>query len=133
MNSQKILVVEDDGAAQQALQSTLTSAGYDVVTANDPGEGVAAARANNPDLYILDTTFQPNPSSNWDGFTMAEWLHHIHVGDSRPILFITADDVEKHMNNATRVGAVAIFPKPLDVDQLLATVSECLPPLPTAA
>jgi DNA-binding response OmpR family regulator len=133
MKTHKILVVDDDGAAQQLLQSTLTSAGYEVVTATDPGEGVAAARANNPDLYIVDTTFRPDPSSNWDGFTLTQWLHHIHVGDTRPILFVTADDVEQHKQHATQVGAAAILSKPLDAHQVLATVSECLAPMPAAA
>ena len=133
MNGPTILVVDDDGVAQRLLQSELTASGYAVLVANDPGEGVAMARANNPDLYILSTTFQPTPSCNWDGYTLTEWLHHIHLGDSRPILFVTGDDLVNHMDHAAQVGASAVLQKPLDPEQVLATVAECLAPLPAAA
>lgn len=133
MNARTILLVEDNQVVLRALQYKLQRAGYEVVCSEAPSAAVAAARTVNPDLYILDINFPPEPGSHWTGFTMAEWLHHIHVGDERPIIFITADDIQKHMHEAAQVGAVAILPKPLDIDQLLATVAYYLNPEEAAA
>ena len=133
MNGRTILLVEDDPVVLRALQYKLRRAGYDVVCSEEPSAAVSAARTVSPDLYILDINFPPEPGSHWTGFTMAEWLHHIHVGDQRPIIFITADDIQKHMEAAAHVGAVAILPKPLDINQLLATVASYLGPAKAAA
>jgi CheY-like chemotaxis protein len=133
MNARTILLVEDNRVVLRALEFKLRLAGYEVVCSEDPSAAVAAARIVNPDLYILDINFPPEPGSRWTGFTMAEWLHHMHVGDERPIIFITADAIQKHLDQAARVGAVAVLPKPLDIAQLLATVAHYLGPVDAAA
>ncbi len=130
MNGKTILLVDDDRVIFQILHFRLRRAGYEVVGSLDPSEAVALARATNPDLYILDINFPPEPGSHWDGFAMAQWMHHTNLGNRRPIIFITADKVEQHMHRAAELGAVAVFPKPLDIERLLATVSSHLESAP---
>jgi len=50
----KILLVDDDPDIQDVLTVILESRGYQTITARDGIEGLAALRAENPDLMIVD-------------------------------------------------------------------------------
>lgn len=52
--SKRILVVDDDEAARQFLSITMTQKGYVVLTAQDGEEGVNKAKAEKPDIIVLD-------------------------------------------------------------------------------
>ena len=54
MNQKKILVIDDDTDLREALQTSMQSAGYDVLTAADGEGGLLSAFANKPDLILLD-------------------------------------------------------------------------------
>ncbi len=127
MNRQKILVVDDDKVILHLLRYKLKAAGYEVFTAVDPSEAVTVARSAAPDLFILDISFPPDPTFNWDGFGVADWLRHIGLAWDKPVLFITADSIQKHQAHADRFQPSMLFQKPLNIEQLLATIAECLP------
>jgi CheY-like chemotaxis protein len=133
MSRPKILVVDDERMILQLLKTKLESAGYDVLLAHEPSEAVQIARAYNPDLYLLDVHFPPDPNSHWDGFNVADWLHHLGVGPDKVMIFITGDDIEQHMAHAQQAGAAAIFPKPLNIPQLLAAIGDYLAPVTETA
>ena len=48
------LVVDDNPANLEILETRLTRQGYEVVTAKDGDEALIAARARTPDLILLD-------------------------------------------------------------------------------
>ena len=50
----KILLVEDDRFLRRACETSLRRRGYDVVVAVDGEEGLRLARAERPDLVLLD-------------------------------------------------------------------------------
>lgn len=50
----KVLVIEDDLAISGLYQRTLTLSGYEVILALDGEEGLAKARAELPDIILLD-------------------------------------------------------------------------------
>ncbi len=50
----KILLIEDSKFQRLAVERALVRAGYGVIQARDGEEGLAAARANTPDLILLD-------------------------------------------------------------------------------
>lgn len=52
--SKKILIVDDDAATLQLLQSFLGDKGFDTQTAQDGVEGLAKAKKWSPDLVLLD-------------------------------------------------------------------------------
>lgn len=128
-----IPAVDDDGVAQRLLPSSLATVGYAVLGANDPGEGVSLARTNGPDLHIPSSTFQPASSCNSDGCWVTERLLRVHLLDSRPSLFITADELSTIVGRAAPVGTSAVLQPPLAPEQVLTRVTECLAPLPAAA
>jgi PleD family two-component response regulator len=51
--TQRILVVEDQADNMQILRDLLTSAGYEMIEAEDGLEGVKAATAHRPDLILM--------------------------------------------------------------------------------
>ena len=70
MENAKILIVDDDLDFTKALQTTLESHQYTVLTAADKTEGMGKIKAEKPDLLILDVMM-----STWqDGFEMAREL-----------------------------------------------------------
>ena len=107
-------------------ESTLTEAGYEVFTALDPAEAIHVAQESSADLFIMDINFQPDPTFNWDGFGLAEWLRHQGLAGQKPIIFITGEDVDEHRTHAERFSPSALFQKPVDMGQLLATIQEFL-------
>src|SRR5207247_10031495 len=50
----KVLVVDDDADKLNLLKVTLSMAGYEVCTAGDGEEGLAAIDTHSPDLVIAD-------------------------------------------------------------------------------
>ena len=56
----KILVVDDNEIILKTISLKLQGAGYQVITALDGSEAVAAARKETPDLILLDISFPPD-------------------------------------------------------------------------
>ncbi len=52
--TKRILVVEDQEDLRAILRDLLSASGYDVIEAIDGGEGVAKAKAERPDLILMD-------------------------------------------------------------------------------
>ena len=50
----KILIVEDNEMNRDMLSRRLIRRGYQIVMAVDGAEGIAAAKAENPDLVLMD-------------------------------------------------------------------------------
>ena len=50
----QILIVDDDAANVDILETRLVAHGYDTITARDGAEGLAVAMERKPDLILLD-------------------------------------------------------------------------------
>ena len=119
----KILVVDDNEIILKTISLKLKGAGYQVVTAMDGSEAVAAARTETPDLILLDISFPPDVEGvPWDGFRVMDWLRRLEALKGIPIIVITGSDDPKYKERASRSGAVAFFHKPLDHDDLLKVI-----------
>ena len=130
--ARKILVVDDNQVVIKAISLKLLAAGYQVITAMDGAEAVAAARKENPDLILLDISFPPDVGSvQWDGFRIMEWFHRLDTARKIPVIVITGSEDPKARERATSNGAVAFFLKPIEHDSLLrvirATLGEAAP------
>jgi CheY-like chemotaxis protein len=134
-SQKKILVVDDNEIVLKTTSMKLQSAGYQVYTALDGSEGVAAVRREKPDLVLLDVTFPPDVSGmSWDGFRIMDWLHRVDETKKIPIIVISGVVEDKNRQRAITNGAVAFFPKPVNFDEMIkvirATLSEDKPPVP---
>jgi DNA-binding response OmpR family regulator len=83
----KILVVDDDPDILEAINLILESQGYKVVTARDGVEGLAALKAEKPELMILDLLMP-----KMDGFAVCKELQDPRWAKYKdiPILILTS-------------------------------------------
>jgi CheY-like chemotaxis protein len=111
----RILVVEDDPAVLQALAIVLEQEGYDVATAGNGREALAALEGGRPpDLILLDLWM---PVMN--GWEFLERLRADRTpARELPVIVVTADAKAA----ARGLPVQAVVTKPMDVDVLLAEI-----------
>ncbi len=114
-----ILVIEDDPAILRGLADNLRYESYNVLTANTGEAGLAALRANKPDLVILDLML---PSIS--GYEVCRRLRG--QGSQTPILMLTARGQEADRVLGLDLGADDYVTKPFSVRELLARVRALL-------
>jgi CheY-like chemotaxis protein len=120
----KILVIDDDPVIAKSLSLTLTSAGYDVLTAQDGFEAIGLVRDEAPDLMLVDVCLAPSLPITWDGFQVAQWLRQ--VNRPIPIIVISGSFKPEYERQAIACGARAFFVKPLDNKLLLDLIASAL-------
>jgi len=112
----KVLIVEDDRTLRETLRYNLVADGFDVVVAEDGGEGLMAARSENPDVIVLDLML-PTLS----GIEICKSLRR--DGSITPIVMLTARDAEVDRIGGLESGADDYVTKPFSVRELLARVN----------
>ncbi len=128
MSSQTILIVEDEQAVRDALQSQLEAAGYEVMAAASGTEAMHVARDRRPDLMILDLNLiDSDPcDSLGDGFALMQWLRRTLPGPYFPVIIHTANNSPTVATSAQAQGAFAVCIKGDDPRRLLQTVRQAL-------
>ena len=125
--AKKVLVVDDNEIILKTISLKLQGAGYQVITALDGSEAVAAARKQSPDLILLDISFPPDVGGvEWDGFRIMEWFHRLEEAKKIPVIIITGGEDSRSKDRAVASGAVAYFQKPLEHDYLLKVIRATL-------
>jgi DNA-binding response OmpR family regulator len=124
MNSERILIVEDDRLALRILTSKFREAGYQVVPATSAPDAVSAVRECPPDLMILDLTLLDDDPFNTlsDGFACLHWLRRSFPETEFPVIIHTADQSENLDGRALENGVSAVFRKGEDLNELVNTV-----------
>jgi len=116
-----ILVVDDNEANRDILETRLVSQGYKVITANDGEEGIEKARAELPDLVLLDVMMP-----KLDGFEVCRRLKADESLPFLPIILVTAKADIKDIVRGLELGADEYLTKPLDHAALVARVRSIL-------
>src|SRR5450631_777328 len=110
-----VLIVDDEAAIRESLQTLLEFEGYAVQVANDGLEGLTRIAEHPFDLVLLDFAL---PERNG-----IEILHDIRERDSDlPVIMITAYGTVENAVNAMQAGATNFIQKPWDNEKLLADV-----------
>ena len=117
----RILVVDDEEQLLMMVQMRLEAAGYDVLLARDGQEGLDKAKAEKPDLLILDLMLP-----KMDGFKVCGLLKKDARYSKMPIILFTARSQQSDMQVGKEVGADAYMVKPFQPQKLLDKVSELL-------
>ncbi|WP_042413087.1 response regulator transcription factor [Streptacidiphilus anmyonensis] len=115
----RVLVVDDEPALRDALESSLAFEGYEVLTASDGLEALDAVAEEQPDLVLLDIMMP-----RMDGLTAVRRLRG--RGDTVPVLMLTARDAVGDRVTGLDVGADDYLAKPFELDELLARVRALL-------
>jgi DNA-binding response OmpR family regulator len=113
-----ILVVEDDPTVRETLALNLRGEGYAVEVAEDGEDGLAKARALEPDLLVLDVMLP-----HLDGLTVCRAIRRV---SQVPIILLTARGTETDKIIGLETGADDYIVKPFSLGEFLARVRAAL-------
>ena len=119
----KILVIEDNAANMKLTTVTLELAGYLVITAADAEAGIAQARAERPDVILMDVQLP-----GMDGLAATAVLRNDDATRSIPVIALTALAMSGDEERIRAAGCVAYVSKPVRYKELLATVAAHVEP-----
>ena len=117
----KILLVEDNELNRDMLSRRLTKRGYDVLIAVDGAEGVALAKAEKPDLVLMDMSLPV--MHGWDA---TRELKGNSETKAIPIIALTAHAMSGDREKALEAGCDDFDTKPVDLPRLLEKVGKLL-------
>jgi adenylate cyclase len=117
----RILIVDDNPTNVKVLQTRLAAEGYEIVTAADGEEGLAAARQHTPDLILLDVMMP-----KLDGFEVCRRLRADAAFPFTPIIMVTAMADSKDVIAGLEAGGDEYLTKPVDHAALAARVRSML-------
>jgi diguanylate cyclase (GGDEF)-like protein len=117
-----VLIVDDDPDKLQLLRVALEMGGYNVITASDGAEGLAAVEGYQPDLIITDVMMP-----NMDGYELARRVRANPQTRFIPIIIQTATrNTLQDAQRSAEVGALGYITDPADIDLLLARAQTLL-------
>lgn len=116
----RILVVDDEEALREGLQTFLELEGYEAVTAASAEEAMRLD-ISSFDLLLLDVMM-----GEMSGMEMASALKAEPSTASVPIIFLTARGSDDDMVAGLRLGADDYIPKPFSLRNVLARVEAVL-------
>jgi CheY-like chemotaxis protein len=118
----KILIVDDESDIRRIARLALSRiGGMDVAEATGGVEAVARARAENPDVILLDVMMP-----DMDGPAALAALQADPQTASIPVLFLTAKAMASEIERLTALGARGVLTKPFDPMTLAAQVRKAL-------
>lgn len=117
----KILVVEDEPHSRETLQDRLEFEGYEIITAEDGQTALAKAKAEKPDLIVLDVMLP-----RMDGYKVCGLLKADTRYNKIPIIMLTAKAQEADRKLSQEMGAEAHIAKPFEPVELLKKIGELL-------
>lgn len=123
--AKKILIIDDNPEFVDATSNLLDAKGYQVVSAPDGKKGIELAKAENPDLILLDVMM----TTKSEGFDTARAIQQDEKVKNTPIIIITG--VRKEMNlpfgfepDSDWLPVKAVLEKPIKPEVLLKNVQE---------
>jgi len=126
--SRRVLVVEDNQDAQDALKCLLELWGHEVIVASDGASGVQAALAHRPEVALVDLGLPVV-----DGYEVAQQIRAA-LGDATPLLIaLTGYGAPEQRAQALSSGFDLHIVKPVDPDRLSTLLDEYAATPPSSA
>ena len=123
----RILLVDDEPSIVKMVGKRLEVEGFEVLIAMDGQEGLDKARAERPDLLVLDLML---PKLN--GYEVCTMLKQDTRYQGIPVVLFTAKAQEKDEKLGLECGADAYVKKPFRAQELLEKIRALLPATPRA-
>src|ERR1700761_4364309 len=114
-NNAKILIIDDEAAIRESLDTMLTLEGFNVALASDGAAGMDLLSRNQYDLLLLDLAL-PGES----GIDLLPRVKELQP--NLPVIMITAYGTVANVVDAIRAGAENFVQKPWDNEKLLADI-----------
>ncbi len=118
MKSSDILIVDDNPDMIRLLGQLLTDSGHQVRAAKDSYRALEVARANPPELFLLDIEMP-----GMDGFDLCLELKSEESMQEVPVIFVSGHEQQEEKIRAFEVGGVDYICKPIHAGELLSRVN----------
>ena len=121
----KVLLVDDDPDFVEVNRLVLEQSGFDVVCAYDGEEGLQKARAEAPDVVVLDVMM----GSLDEGFRVSRALRGSERTKDTPLIMLTAISSELPLDfeaDDMWLPVDVFLEKPVEPDQLVVEVTKAL-------
>jgi len=120
MGKKKILIVDDDKDVLSVLEKRLTVEKYSVITANNGQDAIILAKAQCPDLIMLDIIMP-----GIDGAEVAGKLREYPETRNIPVIFLTCMlTPEEEKQKRHHVAGNIFIAKPYDIKELLSEIKK---------
>ena len=117
----KVTIVDDDRDTREMLTLALELEGFEVSQAANGLRLISAMHVDRPDVILLDVMM------SWiDGFELCRAIKKNPTFGDIPVIFISARKSLEDERAGIDAGAIDYFPKPLDMDRLIARMREIL-------
>ena len=113
-----VLLIEDEAEIRRFLRTSLPAHGYRLYEATTGADGLAQAKARNPDIILLDLGLP-----DVDG---TEVIRQVREWSTIPIIVLSAREQEQAKVAALDLGADDYVTKPFGVNELLARMRAAL-------
>lgn len=117
----RILVVDDNEMNRDILARRLSTRGFEVIVAEDAGQGIAKVRGESPDLVLMDMRLP-----DMDGWAAAKSIKADDATSKIPIIALTAHALDVEREAALEAGCDEYETKPVVMDRLLGKMNQLL-------
>lgn len=121
MPTDTILIVDDNPANQKLARVILQAEGYEIRTAADGEQAIAAIRAERPSLVLMDIQLP-----GMDGLEVTRRLRADEATRTIPIVAVTAYAMKGDRERAFEAGCDGYISKPIDPLALPSQIAEFL-------
>ena len=118
----RILIVDDSPSQLLGIKRIVEKLGHETLSAEDGAAGVEVAKAEKPDLILMDVVM-PNLNGFQATRTISKNPDTAHI----PIILVTTKDQETDKVWGMRQGAKAYVTKPIKEEELVKALQEFLP------
>ncbi len=119
--AKKVMIVEDNDLNMKLFDDLLGAHGYDTIKTRDGTKVLDMARADRPDLIIMDIQL-PEVS----GLEVTQWLKSDPDLKSIPVIAVTAFAMKGDEEKIRQGGCEDYISKPISIGDFIATVQKYL-------
>jgi len=119
--TRRVLIVEDERDIRELIAFTLQLGAIETLEASNGEDGVAKARANRPDLILMDVRMP-----RMTGFEACKALKADAETKDIPVVFLSAKGQVSEIQQGMESGALEYILKPFAPDELLKQVQDIL-------
>lgn len=116
-----VLLVEDTEDNRFMMRRLLEMSGYRVVEAMNGEEAVKVARAETPQLILMDLSLPVI-----DGLAATRLIRKVPALEATPIIAVSAHDTSDFQAEAVEAGCNSYVTKPIDFTELEQLISQLL-------
>ena len=116
-----VLLVEDTEDNRFMMRRLLEMSGYRVVEAMNGEEAVKLARAESPELILMDLSLPVI-----DGLAATRLIRKVPALQSTPIIAVSAHDTSDFQDEAVEAGCNSYVTKPIDFNELEQLIQQLL-------